>query len=352
MNPPGTAPHIRTQDTVQIVMRQVVFALMPAIIAHYWFFGPGILINIAIACLFAVATEYISLRIRGENPQRFIAEGSALVAAVLLAMCLPPLCPWWVTATGTIFAIAVAKHMYGGLGNNIFNPAMAGYVVILISFPDALSYWIAPDIGDIDYVAPTLSEMLRYTATGQFADSLTIDAISRATPLDTVQTELGMMLTISEIRVNPLFGDFGGRGWEWIANFTALGGIWLLIRGIIRWQAPVAMLLALCGLASLGYIVDASRFAGPGFHLFSGGAMLGAFFIATDPVSGPTTNKGRLIFGAGIGALVYVIRTWGSYADGVAFAVLLMNMTVPLIDRFSQPRIYGRTDNRHQDNDA
>jgi len=183
-----------------------------------------------------------------------------------------------------------------------------------------------------------------FALTGQLPDGLSFDAISRATPLDTAQTELGMMRTMEEISINPLFGDFGGRGWEWIANFVAIGGIWLLIRGIIRWQIPVAMLMTLAGLASIGYIVDSSRFPGPGFHLFGGGAMLCAFFIATDPVSGAATNTGRIIFGAGIGALTYVLRTWGSYPDGIAFAVLLMNMTAPLIDRFTRPRVYGRGD--------
>jgi len=337
-----SAPHWRTPDTIPVIMRQVIYALVPAIIATYWFFGIGILINIVVAVATALFTEFVALKVRGRPVRQYLTDYSAVVTAILIAMCLPPLTAWWITATGAIFAIAVAKHMYGGLGYNVFNPAMAGYAAILISFPDALSHWQVPSIGDLDYATPDSFTTLMFALTGQLPEGLSIDAISRATPLDTVQTELGMMRTMDEIAVNPLFGDFGGRGWEWIANFTAIGGIWLLVRGIIRWQVPVAMLMTLAGLASIGYIVDSARFPGPGFHLFSGGAMLCAFFIATDPVSGAATNKGRIIFGAGIGALTYLIRTWGSYADGIAFAVLLMNMSAPLIDRLTRPHIYGR----------
>ena len=345
----GYAPHWRTTDTVSIVMRQVIYALVPAILATYWFFGVGILINMLIAGLTAAATEAVALKLRGRPVRLFLTDYSAVVTAILLALCLPPLTAWWITATGAVFAIAVAKHLFGGLGYNVFNPAMAGYAVILLSFPDALTHWQAPSIGDLDYPTPDALTTLMFSLTGQLPDGQSIDAISRATPLDTVQIELGMMKTIEEIRINPLFGDFGGRGWEWIANFTALGGIWLLVRGVIRWQTPVALLVTLGALATLGYLVDSARFAGPGFHIFSGGAMLGAFFIATDPVSGPVTNRGRIVFGALIGALIYVIRTWGSYADGVAFAVLLVNMAVPLIDRYTRPTVYGRAPSRPPD---
>jgi electron transport complex protein RnfD len=337
------APHWRTPDTIPVIMRQVIYALTPALIATYWFFGIGIFVNIAVAGIAALVTEYAALKMRGRPVRQYLGDYSAIVTAILIALCLPPLTPWWVTASGAVFAIAIAKHMFGGLGYNVFNPAMAGYAAILLSFPDALGHWQAPNIGDLDYPTPDALTTLIFSLTGQMPDGLTIDAISRATPLDTVQTELGMMRTLSEIATNPLFGDFGGRGWEWIANFIAIGGIWLLVRGIIRWQVPVAMLMTLGGLAIIGYLVDSARFPGPGFHLFSGGAMLCAFFIATDPVSGAATNKGRIIFGIGIGAFTYLIRTWGSYADGIAFSVLLMNMAAPLIDRYTRPRVFGRS---------
>ncbi|HEU4616458.1 MAG TPA: RnfABCDGE type electron transport complex subunit D, partial [Gammaproteobacteria bacterium] len=171
-----------------------------------------------------------------------------------------------------------------------------------------------------------------------------LDALTRATPLDTVREGLRAMQTFQEARAGSLFGDFGGRGWEWIDNFIALGGLYLLYAGIIRWQIPLAVLAGLLVPAGLTYFAEPSRFASPGFHLFSGATMLGAFFIATDPVSASTTDRGRLVYGAGIGLLTFAIRTWGGYPDGVAFAVLLMNAAVPLIDRYTRPRIYGHAE--------
>jgi electron transport complex protein RnfD len=338
----GVAPHWRTPMTVPIMMRNVIYALTPALVAHAWFFGIGIIVNSVIACATAVAAEALALRLRDQPIRPFLSDFSAVVTAILIAFCLPSLTPWWVTVIATAFAIIVAKHLYGGLGYNLFNPAMAGIVLVLISFPEAMSFYTSPDIGDLDYPPPSAALTLHYTLTGSLPDELTIDAMSRATPLDLVKTELGMMRTIDEIQTSPLFGDLGGRGWEWIGNFLALGGFWLLFRNIIRWQAPVAMLGALGAAATLGAIIDSATHAGPGLHVFSGGTMLCAFFIATDPVSGTTTTSGRLIFGAGIGILTYLIRSWGSYPDGIAFAVLLMNMAVPLIDRFTRPRVFGR----------
>ncbi len=345
----GAAPHWRTPDTIPIMMRQVIYALVPAVFAYHWFFGIGIFINITVAATTAIVTEFIALKMRGRPVRQYLTDFSAIITAILIAMCLPPLTAWWVTATGTFFAIGIAKHMFGGLGYNIFNPAMVGFATIIISFPEALSHWQAPNIGDLDYQTPDNLTTLMYALTGRLPDGLTFDAISRATPLNTVQIELGMMRTMDEIATNPLFGDFGGRGWEWIANFIAIGGIWLLVRGIIRWQVPVSLLMTLAVLSSIGYLVDSARFPGPGFHLFSGGAMLCAFFIATDPVTGTSTNKGKIIFGVGIGALIYLIRTWGSFADGVTFSVLLMNSAAPLIDRLTRPRIYGRAASGHDD---
>jgi electron transport complex protein RnfD len=324
------------------MMGTVLLALAPAVLAHVWFYGAGILFNSAIALLAGLGTEALCLRLAGKPAAPFLADGSALVTALLFAFCLPPLCPWWVTATGMVFAIGVAKHAYGGLGYNLFNPAMAGYVLVLVSFPDAMTAWPAPDIGDLDYVRPDLAATVRYALTGNLPGGLAIDAIARATALDSAREGLGLMRTMDEIRTNPVFGDFGGAGWEWIGNFIAIGGFALLLLGVIRWHTPAGVLGGLLLMATLGWLLDPDTHPSPGFHLFSGGAILGAFFIATDPVSSPTTARGRLIYGSGIGVLTYVIRTFGSYADGVAFAVLLMNMAAPLIDRWTRPRIYGR----------
>ena len=219
----------------------------------------------------------------------------------------------------------------------------AGYVVLLVSFPEQMAQWTAPNIGDIDYEAPTALMSLQFALTGTLPDGLTLDAITRATPLNAIKTELGMMRTVDEIRTNPLFGDFGGRGWEWINSFVALGGFWLLYKGVIRWHVPVSLLGGLVAIASLVYILDSSIHPGPAFHVFSGGTLLCAFFIATDPVSGATTNTGKIIYGAGIGILAYILRTWGVYPDGIAFSVLLMNMAAPLIDRYTRPTVYGRS---------
>lgn len=338
---PGPAPHWRRARGVGPTMRMVVYALLPALGAYAWYHGIGVLLNCAVAIVAALATEAVALRLRGRDLALFLGDGSALVTAILLAFCLPPLTPWWVTATGSLFAIGFAKHLYGGLGFNIFNPAMAGYVVLLISFPAAMSFWPGPDIGDIDFVAPSTLESLQFVLTGALPDSLAVDAVARPTTLDSVKTGLGLMQTIEEIRASSLFGDFAGTGWEWVNNLVALGGLWLLYAGVIRWHIPVAMLLGLLVPAALFYLLDPQTHASPGFHLFAGGSMLGAFFVATDPVSAAASERGRLIYGAGIGVLTFVIRTWGSYPDGVAFAVLIMNATVPLIDRYTRPPIYG-----------
>jgi electron transport complex protein RnfD len=323
------------------MMLQVLAALVPAALAHMWYFGPGFLFNLIVATAFCVAGEVMMLHARSRDPKIALADFSALVTAALLAFALPSLTPWWVTATGSLFAVVVAKHLYGGLGFNVFNPAMAGYVVILIAFPMDMNLWVAPRMGDIDYIDLSVLQTLKFTLTGSLPESLTFDAISRATPLDAMQSGLRNLYTYAEVRTNPMMGDFGGRGWEWIGNFFAFGGFWLLIKKIIRWQIPAGVFAGLLIPAGLMYMIDPGSNASPGFHLFSGATILCAFFIATDPVSAATSPKGRLVYGVGIGLLIYIIRKWGAYADGVAFAVLLMNMATPAIDYLTRPHIVG-----------
>jgi electron transport complex protein RnfD len=336
------APYVPPPVGVPLFMRRVLYALAPAAVVHTWFFGWGLAINFAIATVAALATEAAILRWRGRGTRRALRDGSALITAALLSFALPPLVPGWIPALGAAIAIGLAKQVYGGLGKNPFNPAMVGYVFLLISFPVEMTQWIPPRMGDIDYQHLTLVSHLSYAVTGHLPAGVDIDVLTRATPLDLVKEGLRSMRTFQEIRAGSLFGDFGGVGWEWVANFIALGGLYLLYTGTIRWQIPVAMLAGLLVPASLMYLVDTSRYAAPDFHLFSGASLLGAFFIATDPVSAATTDRGRLIYGAGIGILTYAIRTWGGYPDGVAFSVLLMNGAAPLIDRYARPRIYGR----------
>lgn len=335
------APYWSPQANVASLMLQVLAALVPAAIAHVWFFGPGFIFNLLVAGIFALAGEAFMMWVRRRPLEIALSDYSALVTAALLAFALPSLTPWWVTATGALFGVVVAKHLYGGLGFNIFNPAMAGYVVILVTFPMYLNLWVAPRMGDIDYQHLTIVQTLVFTLTGNLPDALGFDAVTRATALDVMKAGLNNMATATEIRANPIMGDFGGRGWEWIGNFLAIGGFWLLIRKIIRWQIPVGVGVGLLGPAMVMYLVDPGTSPGPGFHLFAGGTILCAFFIATDPVSAATSPKGRFIYGVGIGFLIWCIRRWGSYADGVAFAVLIMNMAVPAIDYLTRPHIVG-----------
>ena len=335
------APYLAAKADVSSMMLQVLIALIPAALAHVWYFGPGFLLNLIIASIFCVGSEALMMKARGREPRVALADYSALVTAALLAFALPSLTPWWITATGALFAVVVAKHLYGGIGFNIFNPAMAGYVVILVAFPMEMNLWVAPRMGDIDYVNLTVLQTIVYTLSGTLPDALGFDAISRATPLDAMQSGLRTMRTYAEIRTNPMMGDFGGRGWEWIGNFFAIGGFWLLVKKIIRWQIPAGVFAGLLIPAGLMFIFDQSTNASPGFHLFSGATILCAFFIATDPVSAATSPKGRFVYGLGIGFLIYAIRKWGSFADGVAFAVLIMNMATPAIDYITRPPIVG-----------
>ena len=337
--PAPDSPALHTGNSVSQVMAQVMLALVPGLIAYVWFFGFGVVINILLAAVTALLAEAAVLLLRGRAPLPILRDNSALVTAVLLALCLPPLAPWWITVIGTLFAIVVVKQLFGGIGYNPFNPAMAGFVLLLISFPLEMTQWIPP--GVLTDVPPDLIDSAALIFTGQLTDGSGIDAITGATPLDYVRNHLLQSHMISEFISDPLFSGLSGVGWEWINGLFLLGGLWLIRRGIIGWQIPAAMLGALFISALIFRVGDAETYSSPLFHLFSGGAMLGAFFIATDPVTSSTTNRGRLWFGAGVGVLTYIIRTWGGYPDGIAFAVLLMNITAPTIDYYTRPRVFG-----------
>ncbi|MCP4406459.1 MAG: electron transport complex subunit RsxD [Gammaproteobacteria bacterium] len=335
-----SSPHFVAYNSVSQVMLQVIYALIPGSLAMIWYFGWGILINIVIAVTVAVGAEAAMLLLRNRPLGHFLGDYSAIVTGWLLALALPPLAPWWLTIVGILFAIVIAKHLYGGLGFNPFNPAMIGYVVLIVSFPVQMTSWTPP--GMLTEINFNLFQSAFIIFTGQLPNNLSWDAVTMATPLDTMRTQLGLNLTIEEIGKSPLWGDFGGRGWEWIGNWYLLGGAWLTYRRVIDWQIPAGMLGGLITIATLFYLADPDIHPFPAFHVFSGGALLGAFFIATDPVTASTTPKGRLIYGAGIGCLVFIIRTWGGYPDGVAFSVLLMNLAVPAIDYYTKPRVYGK----------
>ena len=327
------APHWVAQSSVQRVMRDVLLALLPGIAAHAWWFGPGIVVQVAIATAFALGFEAAMLAARRQPLRPFMTDLSAPVTAWLFALSIPPLAPWWVTLVGIGTALVVAKHLYGGLGYNLFNPAMVGYVVVLIAFPLELTRWL-----------PLREAGASFDWAGALATIFGTggaDAIAQATPLDHARELARSGRMLGEIRADPRFGAFGGAGWEWIAAAYASGGAYLLARRVIHWHVPVAVIGTVFALTVPFWLVDPDRHADPLHHLFTGALMLGAFFIATDPVTGSATPRGRLVFGAGVAALTLAIRTWGAYPDGVAFAVLLMNATVPLLDRYTRPRVFG-----------
>lgn len=336
----ASSPHIQAPTSVSRIMLRVVLALVPGIIAYIGFFGWGVLVNILIALVTALGAEALMLNLRKRPLRPFLADGSAAVTALLFALALPPLVPWWLVFIGAAFGIIVGKQLYGGLGYNPFNPAMIGYTVLLISFPKEMTAWVAPPLPDHSILGPL--DALRYSFLGQLPAHTSYDSITMATPLDTLKTQLGLNKTVTEaVAASPVFGSFAGRGWEWINTMYLFGGLWLLYTRTIAWQIPAAVLGSLFLLALLFFLGDPDAHPSPLFHLFSGAAMLGAFFIATDPITAATTPRGRLIFGAGIGAIIFVIRSWGGYPDGVAFGVLLMNMAVPTIDYYTQPRVFG-----------
>jgi len=330
-----SSPHLPTDGSVSRMMRMVMLALLPGGICAFWLFGWGVPVNILLAGMAAVLAEAVMLLARRRPVLPALQDGSALLTGVLLGLALPPLAPWWIAVVGSVFGITIAKQLYGGLGYNPFNPAMAGYVVLLIAFPLELSLW--PATGQV----LDLHDTLQLVFGGSLPDTHSLDAITMATPLDAVKTRLGLSETLSEIRGTAVFGSFAGAGWEWINLWFLLGGLWLLYTKVIQWQIPAGMLAGLSLSALLFYGINPDIYASPLFHLFSGAAMLGAFFIATDPVSACTTPRGRLYYGLGIGILTHVIRTWGGYPDGVAFAVLLMNMAAPTLDYYTRPRVFG-----------
>ncbi|MBD1390961.1 electron transport complex subunit RsxD [Neiella sp. HB171785] len=347
LSSPFTRQSLKTHE----LMRMVILCCIPGILVQAYFFGYGNLIQIALAAATCWGTEAIIMIMRNRPALRITGDHSALLTGVLLGIAVPPFLPWWMTVIAAVFAIGVVKHLYGGLGNNLFNPAMAGYVLLLISFPVAMTSW--QPVAALSQHPVGVWDSLQLVFTGFSADGfslqqvrMTIDGIAAATPLDTVKTDLHQGLTLDESMLKPVFGSFAGAGWEWINLAFLLGGLYLIYRRVTSWAIPGGMLISLFVCSAIGFAFSPDGTASPLLHLFSGATMLGAFFIATDPVSACTTVRGRWIFGALIGLLVYVIRTWGGYPDGVAFAVLLANMCVVLIDHYSKPRTYGHKEAR------
>jgi len=298
-------------------------------------------------CLISEATV---LKLRRRPLEPALSDGSALVTACLLALALPPLAPWWLTTIASLFAIIVAKHLYGGLGFNPFNPAMVGYVVVMISFPREMTYWTMP-MG-VAGGWPGFMDTVSLVFGGSASSGQDIDAVTMATPIDTLKTMINLEYDKDYVKAHTVYGELFnkatgiGVGWEWVNGLYLLGGIWLIKQGVIDKRMPLSFLISLILISNFFAVLDYSSYSSALFHTFSGGTMLAAFFIITDPITASTTPKGRIIYGAGIAAITYIIRTWGGYPDGIAFAVLLMNMAVPLLDHYTRPRTYGEADRR------
>ena len=339
---PLAAPHAHSGASVGRTMGLVALALLPATAFGLGQFGWPAILLFAVTVAAALAVEALCLRIADKPVRPYLLDGSALVTGWLLALSLPPSAPWWIGVLGSLIAIALAKHVFGGIGQNLFNPAMVARVALLIAFPVEMTsfatqapLWSEGALG--------LQQGLAVTFGGVVPDGLT-----GATTLGQVRAELarglelGPALASAHDPVRSALGTIGGSLGETSAVLLLLGGLFLLYRRVITWHIPVSMLGALALLATLTHLIDPDRYPDAVYHLVSGATLLGAFFIATDLVTSPVSKTGQLIFGAGCGVLVFCIRTWAGYPEGVAFAVMLMNACTPLIDHYVRPRVYGR----------
>ncbi len=311
------SPHITSNESIPKIMWTVNAALAPAVIFAAWHFGTPAIITMLVGVVSAVATEYIVQVIRKKEVT--ITDGSAFLTGLLLAMCLPPNLPWYMTAFGSFLAIAVAKHAMGGLGYNIFNPAHIGRAALMVSWPVAMTTW---------------TKM-----------TTQVDVVTSATPLNILKQQ-GYAKLIETFGDAPsmykalFLGTRNGSIGETSAILLILGGLFLIYKGYIKWQVPVVM-IGTVGL--LTWIFGpAGLFTGDAiFHMMAGGLMIGAFFMATDMVTIPITLKGKIIFAVGAGVLTVLIRLKGGYPEGVCYAILLMNSVTPLIDRFVVPKKFG-----------
>ncbi|MCW8932225.1 MAG: electron transport complex subunit RsxD [Gammaproteobacteria bacterium] len=351
-----SSPYLKPGLSVSKMMLVVTLLMIPGILTATYIFGYGVLVNIFLAIIFALSFEAIILYLRKRPVKVYLNDKSALLTAVIIGVALPPLAPWWLTFIGVFFAIVIAKQLYGGLGYNTFNPAMVAYAILLVSFPaEMTTYWQTSTMLANQFDGQTLSfiETINFQIFGQLPVGMTIDALTSATPLDIVRTSvLNGSATIDEIHAQgKTFGMLGGLGSEWVNLAFLAGGLFMMRKGLISWHIPISLLATLGFLSLLFGSFELDSNPSPLFHLFSGATMLGAFFIATDPVTASTTPKGRIIYGMGIGALIYIIRTWGGYPDAIAFAVLLMNMCAPLLDYYTQPRVYGHKADERDDED-
>jgi electron transport complex protein RnfD len=326
-----SSPHHHSLSKTSRLMAWVLLATLPGLAVQSYFYGYGTLINLVWASGLALGLEALVLGLRRRPIMIFLTDGSALVTAFLIALALPPFSPWWLTLIAVLFSIVFAKHLYGGLGNNPFNPAMVGYAICLIAFPVSMTQW------------PAIEQTLNFGQQWQWfwMESIDggIDAWTGATALDLMRHTNG--LTLNEVALdNPQLGlSLSVSMWVNLAYLA--GGIGLLAIIAFTWHAPIAMLASLGFCAGLFHMGEPDLYPSASQHLLTGATMFSAFFIVTDPVSGATSRKGKVVFGIGVGILVFIIRTFGSYPDAFAFAILLMNLSAPLIDTYTRPKAYG-----------
>ncbi|VFP87156.1 electron transport complex subunit RsxD [Candidatus Erwinia haradaeae] len=344
-----SSPYIHNDNRTNRIMLLVLLAALPGIIAQIYFFGWGTLIQILIASSVALITESFILYLRKYPVYETLKDYSAILTALLLGASIPSLAPWWVISIGTLGAIIIAKHLYGGLGQNPFNPAMIGYVMLLISFPIQMTNWLP--LNNLDHIKPTFIESLDVIFHPNSLDQLItmpqfqpkIDGFSQATPLDNFKTNRHFLPIQKQIATQSIHKNRISINLEsgWINISFLFGGLFLLITRTIYWHIPLGFIGSLTLFSTLGHLYDPEMLLPPMIHLFSGATMLGAFFIATDPVTASTTNYGRLIYAILIGLITWLIRSYGGYPDGIAFAVLLANICVPLLDYYTKPHTFG-----------
>lgn len=306
----SSSPHVHSGDSIQKNMLYVVLALLPAYLVALYYFGVGALAVSVIAIASCIGFEAFIQRFVLKTKVS-ISDGSAALTGLLLAMNLPSNLPWWMVIIGSMAAIGLGKMCYGGLGNNLFNPALVGRVFLLISFPAAMTVWPVPEPFSMAYM----------------------DAQTAATPLSLMKFDQMLPPIISTI-----IGNEGGSMGEVSAIALLLGGCFLLWKKVITWHIPVSILATVAVFTGIMHLVDPIAYENPLWHLCSGGLLLGAIFMATDYVTSPMTTRGQLIYGVGIGLITVIIRLWGSYPEGVSFAILLMNATTPLIDKYISPK--------------
>lgn len=318
------SPHVHSAGSTQKLMTGVLIALIPAFIVGIIMFGWGTLIVTGVAVISCLVFEYVIQKyLLKKDPS--VTDGSAVVTGVLLAFSLPVNIPFWLVILGSLVAIGVGKMTFGGLGNNPFNPALVGRVFLFISFPVQLTTWPAPK---------------------GFGTSLT-DAITGATPLGIIKEGLRNSDSMDTIMQNiqsskeMLYGHMGGSLGEVAAIALAIGFIYLIMKKIITWHIPITILGTIALFTGIMWLIEPTQNASPVFHLLTGGAMLGAIFMATDYVTSPMTPKGMIIFGVGIGLITVVIRRFGAYPEGIQFGILIMNAFVPLINSYIKPKKFG-----------